>query len=108
MSTPEKLTLENPIAAIGKEDIIIGFKALGFKTYPIKEKRDFKAACDEVVKNRYAVCLVEEEIYNSFRTDLESFRKLPLPIFIPFSKTSGKDLLGDTIKKIRLRATGTV
>lgn len=108
MSTPNNISLENPLAIIGSEDIILGFKALGFKAYIINEPGDVKNAINDIVKNNEAICLVEEEIYKSSKDSFDNYRTLPLPIFIPFSKMEKDEILTDIIKNIRLRATGTV
>jgi len=45
---PEELFLEKPLAIVGQEDAVLGFSALGFKAYPVKDVREFKIALDEI------------------------------------------------------------
>lgn len=103
---PDEFLLENPLAIFGDEDVVLGFRALEFKVYPIKEQQDFKAALDEILKNKIAACLVQENIYRKNLDEINNYKNLALPIFIPFSKGDGTQLLDGIIKDIRLKATG--
>jgi len=125
---PEELILENSLSIIADEDVVLGFKALGFKVYPVrnkspketappigeisngvyplKEPEELKKVLDEVLKEKVAICLVQDDIYCIAQQMLNSYKQLPLPIFIPFSRKLRGDLLDNIIKDIRLRATG--
>ncbi|KPK39660.1 MAG: hypothetical protein AMJ78_08145 [Omnitrophica WOR_2 bacterium SM23_29] len=105
---PDELLLENSLAIIGDEDVVLGFEAFGFKVYSLKEPQQFKAILAEVLKEKAAVCLLQDDIYNSVQDEINSYRSLPLPVFIPFSKTGQADLLDNIIKDIKLKATGTI
>lgn len=99
--------MDKPLAIIGEEDFILGFKALGFKVYPVKEPREFEKALDEVVNEKNAVCLVQDDIYRILESRINLYRNLALPIFIPFGKDANTGLLEKMVKDMRLRATGT-
>lgn len=103
---PDELFSEKTLAIIGDEDIVLGFKALGFKVYPLKEPLEFKIILEDILKNKTAVCLVQDNIYSFAQDEINNYRSLPLPIFIPFAKTAPTDLLDKIIKDIRLKATG--
>jgi len=98
---------DNPLVIIGEEDIVSGFKALGFKPYGIKEPKEFKTALDEAMSENPAICLVQEDIYLALEAQIKSYKNLALPVFIPFAKSGDMDFLNNIIKDIRLRATGT-
>jgi vacuolar-type H+-ATPase subunit F/Vma7 len=104
---PEEI-LEHSLAIMGDEDLVLGFKALGFNLYPVKERRDFQAALSEILDKKCSVCLVQDDVYTLAREEIANYKNLALPIFIPFSKTGGMDLLDRMIKYIKLRATGTL
>ena len=104
---PESLTLEKPLAIVGDEDVVMGFKALGFKVYPVKEPQEVGAVLNEIVSEKVAVCLVQDNIYRLAKDRINSYRNLTLPIFIPFNKFSEMALLDNLVRDIRLRATGT-
>ena len=91
--------MENPFAIVGGEEIVSGFRALGFNVY---------AGIDDAVKNNAAVCLVQDDVYRADLDKILGYRDRALPVFIPFSKTGGMETLGNIIKDIRLRATGTL
>jgi vacuolar-type H+-ATPase subunit F/Vma7 len=99
---------DKPLAVIGDEDIVVGFKALGFKVYALREPEEYKAAIDAVVSQPAAVCLVQENIYRRAENEINSYKDLPLPVFIPFSKNAETALLNNIVRDIRLRATGTI
>lgn len=122
---PKDTHLENPLAIIGEEDAVLGFKALGFKVYPIrnfaqtskpdvsnevdiaKEVQEFRVALEEAVGQKTAIFLVQDEIYRLAQDAINVYRNLALPIFIPFSKGAKSNLLDEIVKAIRLKATGT-
>lgn len=104
---PEETLLENPLAIIGEEDAVSGFRAFGFKTYSLKTKDEFKSIIDEIARSKIAVCLVEDDIYNLAKEEIDLYKNLPLPVFLPFSrKLLEKDLLNEIVKDIRIKATG--
>jgi len=85
-SIPE-VSSGSPFAVIAAEDIALGFKALGFKVYGVKkEATDLAAILEEIIRQGIAVCLVQEDIYARSEEQLKGYVKLPVPVFIPFSK----------------------
>ena len=99
---------DKPLVIVGEEDAVLGFRALGFEAYVIKELKEFRVALAEILRQGAAICLVQENIYNAFIDEINSYRHLALPVFIPFAKSAKTDLLDQAIKDIRLRATGTL
>lgn len=106
MSMPDGVRSDTNFTIIGDEDIVLGFKALGFKVYAVKGKDDTDAALEEVVNQRAAVCLVQENIYKTVADRINSYKNLPVPVFMPFAKKGRTVLFDDIVKDIRLRATG--
>lgn len=106
MSMPEGRLADNPLVAVGDEDVVLGFEALGFKIYSIKDPQEFKVALDDILDKKPAVCLVQDDIYTASQDLINNYRSLPLPVFIPFSKGVKTDLLDNIVRDIRLRATG--
>jgi vacuolar-type H+-ATPase subunit F/Vma7 len=103
---PEDIALDNPLAIIGDDDAVLGFKALGLKVYAISKLQDYKKHFDEIVSDKIAICLVQDDIYRENLEIINSYKSLPLPIFIPFSKSARNELLDIMVKDIRLKATG--
>jgi len=104
---PEETRLDKPLAVIGDEDAVAGFKALGFKVYAVKEPQEFSVILDKTVNEKFAICLVQDNLYQALESRINSYRHLALPIFIPFAKDAKMVLLDNVVKSIRLRATGT-
>ena len=103
---PKEDTLTNSLAIVGNEDLVLGFRALGFKVYPAQDKEQVEAALAESANQGCAVCLVQEELYSLAKESIDSFRDSPSPIFIPFAKDYRTELLDRIVRDIRLRATG--
>jgi len=103
---PETLLQENSLVIIGDEDIVMGFSTFGFKTYGVKDIKEAKDILDQAVTKRAAICLIQDNIYTFYLDRINDYRKLALPIFIPFNKKGKTDLLNDMTKGMRLRATG--
>ena len=106
MSTPDALA--KPLAIVGAEDIVIGFRALGFDVYPVGKREEFRDALNEAAKKGYAVCLVQEDIYKAEEARINNYRTMPMPVFIPFGRDSSTAFFDAMIKAIRLRATGAL
>lgn len=105
MSMPEELSLPNPLAIVGNEDMVLGFASLGFKVYPLKEAAGFKAVLDKVIEDKVAICLVQDNLYRQGRDEINNYKNLALPIFMPFSQDK-TDLWDSIVRDIRLKATG--
>lgn len=103
---PEEERLSSPLAIIGNEDLVAGFKALGFKVYKVKAENEFKIALEKVIAEKNAICLIQDNIYASARSEIDKHRQLPLPVFVPFIKDTAADLLDEILRSIRLKATG--
>ena len=107
LSTPENISAQ-PLAIFGAEDVILGFKALGFHAYPVLDAAEFKAVLPAAVEQGAVVCLVEESLYQGAPLTIGRYKNLPWPIFIPFARDGKTDLLDKLVKEIRLKATGVV
>jgi vacuolar-type H+-ATPase subunit F/Vma7 len=105
--TPETRPLQ-PLVIFGAEDVILGFKALGFHAYPVNDAAQFKAVLPAAVAGGAVVCLVEESLYQGSLPDIGRYKNMPWPIFIPFARDAKTDLLDKLVKEIRSKATGVV
>jgi vacuolar-type H+-ATPase subunit F/Vma7 len=105
--TPENSS-RTPLVIFGAEDMILGFKALGFHVVAVKDAVELKAVLPNAVEGGAIVCLVEENLYKGALPDIGRYKNLPYPIFIPFARDGKTDLLDKLVKDIRLKATGVV
>ena len=80
------------IAVIGGPDTVIGFKALGLDTYPVREadeaRKIFKSITKADREEEYAIIYLEENLAEALKADIDRFKDSPSPavILIP-----GKD-----------------
>lgn len=105
---PDTKASDKPLVIVGDEDIVMGFQALGFQVYPLKEESDFTKILDEIVEKKAAVCLIQEEIYRANQELINKYKSLALPVFMPFGGNGKSNLLDIIIKDIRLKATGAL
>ncbi|MFA5319711.1 MAG: V-type ATP synthase subunit F [Candidatus Omnitrophota bacterium] len=99
---------QKPLAILGREGNISGFRAFGFQVYPLPDISGLAVLLESIAASGAAVCLVEEEIFRGARQEFEKYRKDPLPVFLPFSASGGEGVLEEMIKEIRLKATGAL
>ena len=80
------------IAVIGSPDTVIGFKALGLDTFPVREAEEahriFRSITRPDRSEEYAVIYLEENLAQALKPDIDRFKDSPSPavILIP-----GKD-----------------
>ena len=80
------------IAVIGGPDTVIGFKALGLDTFPVREAAEahqiFKTITKPDQPDEYAIIYLEENLAEALKADIDRFKDSPRPavILIP-----GKD-----------------
>jgi vacuolar-type H+-ATPase subunit F/Vma7 len=55
---PETQGLTSPFVIVGEEDVVLGFKALGFKVVPFEAAAEARQVLAEVVESQAAVCLL--------------------------------------------------
>jgi vacuolar-type H+-ATPase subunit F/Vma7 len=124
---PKEISNMRPLAVIGDEDAIMGFGALGFNVYPVKDSENYPLVFEEAMKEGVAICLIQENVYRALMPQINAYRNFALPIFIPFAQletrwikekdkkslagfaqTAKLDLLDEIIKGVKLRATGVL
>lgn len=100
--------LTHKIAAIGEEDIILGFKALGIEIYPATSPE----AVPEIVRrlietDEYGIIFVTESIADKVELVMADIGTRPLPslVYIPGSQGS-QGFAMQRIRKIIEKAVG--
>ena len=80
------------IAVIGGPDTVIGFKALGLDTYPVREPDEARHIFRTITRpdqtDEYAIIYLEENLAEPLKGDIDRYKDSPSPavILIP-----GKD-----------------
>jgi len=81
--------MANKIAAIGKRDAILPYKAIGVEIYITEEKNEFKTIIEKLVKEKYAIVLVTEEIAEKYADIIKEYNEYMIPSIIPVPGTEG-------------------
>ena len=87
------------IAAIGNQDTIALFNAVGIRALVAKNAEDADRKIFQLVGEKCKIIYVVEEIYEAIPQTLEKYQSLPFPIIIPIP--SGTDGKGLGMKKIK-------
>lgn len=100
--------LTHKIAAVGEEDIVLGFKALGIEIYPVDDPEATVAVVSQLMNSPdYGIVFVSESLaekVEALRLEIGS-RPLPSLVYIPGSKGS-QGFAMQRIRKIIERAVG--
>jgi V/A-type H+-transporting ATPase subunit F len=100
--------LTHKIAAVGEEDIVLGFKALGIEIYPVDDPEATVAVVKQLMNSPdYGIIFVSEsmaEKVEALRLEIGS-RPLPSLVYIPGSQGS-QGFAMQRIRKIIERAVG--
>ena len=81
--------MANKIAAIGKRDAILPYKAIGVEIYITEEKDAFRDIIRKLVDEKYAIVLVTEEIAEEFSDIIKEYNEFMIPSIIPVPGTEG-------------------
>ncbi len=90
------------MAVIGDKDSILGFKALGVATYPVRGEEETPRVLSRVARENYAVICITENVAGQVLPQLEELNKklLPAILFIP----NNQGTLGLGMEQIRRNA----
>lgn len=88
------------IAVIGGPDTVIGFKALGLDTRPVRGEAEARAALKELThpgqSDEYAIIYMEEALAKPLAADIDRFKDLPRPAIILIPGKDGSLGLGQS------------
>ena len=88
------------IAVIGGPDTVIGFKALGLDTFPVREadeaRKIFKTITKPDTEDEYAIIYLEENLAQALKADIDRFKDSPSPAVILIPGKDGSLGLGQS------------
>jgi V/A-type H+-transporting ATPase subunit F len=92
------------IAAIGSQDTIVLFNAIGISTYFTSDLQEVDKIIFELVNKQCKIIYISEEIYESIPETLEKYKQTAFPIIIPIptgdeSKGVGLAKIKDNVEK---------
>ena len=88
------------IAVIGGPDTVIGFKALGLDTFPVREEAEARKAFKTITKadqeDEYAIIYLEENLAEPLKADIDHCKDSPSPAVILIPGKDGSLGLGQS------------
>ena len=88
------------IAVIGGPDTVIGFKALGLDTFPVRQAAEarqiFKTITRPDQPDEYAIIYLEENLAEPLKADIDRFKDSPSPAVILIPGKDGSLGLGQS------------
>ena len=81
--------MRGDIAVIGDSDSIIGFKAVGFKTFAVKNSAEVAETVESLVREKYCVIFITEQALHGAESILDTYRDLSIPAIIPIPGRTG-------------------
>jgi V/A-type H+-transporting ATPase subunit F len=88
------------IAVMGAPDAVMGFKALGLDTFPVRGEQDARATLKMLTrpdqKDEYAIIYVEENLAQALEADIARFKDSPRPAIILIPGKDGSLGLGQS------------
>ena len=88
------------IGVIGGPDTVIGFKALGLDTFPVREPAEARDILKKLTRSEgaeeYAILYIEEGLAQAIRADIDRFKDSPRPAIILIPGKDGSLGLGQS------------
>ncbi len=88
------------IAVVGAPDTVIGFKALGLDTFPVRGEAEARAVFKELTRSEreaeYAIIYIEEGLAQALTAEIDRFKDSPRPAIILIPGKDGSLGLGQS------------
>ncbi len=100
--------VEGKVAVLGDADFVMPFSALGLDTYPVEaDAADVIETAEKILKARYALVVVAENIAPMAEPVFETRQKLATPcvVVVPFT-TESEGFATKALGKVLKMATG--
>ncbi|NLY18253.1 MAG: V-type ATP synthase subunit F [Clostridiaceae bacterium] len=95
------------IGVIGEKDAVLGFKALGFSVFPVKNKEQAASVLHRLASDNYAVIYITEQTAAGIKNEIDQYRENRFPVLIPIPGIQGSLGIGmQGIKKSVEKAVG--
>lgn len=96
------------IGIIGDRDSVLGFMALGFSVFDVKDAEEARARLRAAVKEEaYAVIFITEDLAEKLEDELERYKDDPLPAIVSIPGRNGTTGYGmSNIREAAIRAVG--
>ena len=99
------------IAVVGSPDTVLGFKALGLDTFPVREADEARKTLRKLTKTDetdvYSIIYIEEGLARELTAEISKFKDSPTPAIILIPGKDGSLGLGrDALQAAVERAVG--
>ncbi len=88
----------NKIAVMGSPDTVMGFKALGLETVPVREPEEARKLFKQMTRpdqtDKYAIIYLEENLAEPLAEEIDRFKDSPIPAVILIPGKDGSMGLG--------------
>lgn len=88
------------IAVMGGPDTVVGFKALGLDTFPVREAEEARTVLRRLTRgegpDEYAIIYLEEALAKSLSGEIDKFKDSPSPAIILIPGKDGSLGLGSS------------
>ena len=100
--------MEGKAAVLGDADFVMPFSALGLDTFAVEsDSENIAESANEILKRKYALVVVAENVARAAAEVFESVQKLPTPcvVVVPFT-TEPEGFATKALSKVLKMATG--
>ncbi len=100
--------MEGKAAVLGDADFVMPFSALGLDTFAVEsDSENIAESANEILKRKYALVVVAENVARTAAAVFESVQKLPTPcvVVVPFT-TEPEGFATEALGKVLWMATG--
>lgn len=96
------------IGLIGSPDSILGFSALGVKTFGVSTEDEAKNILNKIINENFAIIFITENWYEKMGKEIEKRQKQTLPAIISIPSQHGTTGAGlKNLRKIVEQAVGS-
>ena len=95
------------IGAIGENDVMLIFKAVGVEVFPVENKQDASQILSKLAKEGYAVIFITESVALSIDADIKKYasKMLPSVVVVPGLKERNNYAL-EKLRQSIIKAVG--
>ena len=96
------------IAMIGSPDSIMGFSALGVKTFGVISVEEVQTYLKEILEDNYAIVFITEDWYEKIPKEISKLQQQTMPAVISIPSQHGSTGAGlENLRKIVEQAVGS-
>ncbi len=70
------------LAVMGDRESVMGFRALGFETYPVEDPQEAKVMLRRLAEESCAVIYITEQLAQHLEEDIARYKDSPIPAII--------------------------